>query len=209
MSRGVSLCHVAQFDCCIALGPVRSVRPVAYVWVLWYGRPPGSHWVLCRVFCWISSRFLWGYSTSVLSIRVCSHCVTVIFMILLFARQLMMMINATRSAFLGGLESPMIHRLLQVLVYYNCWLTVCFHKLDLWLKGMICCVILMVIKRFPFSTCLLEIKLLMSCLRRMLMPWPDFESINFVCWWFIYEFQIPLQLALDAGLVVRSYWLCA
>jgi hypothetical protein len=60
-----------------------------------------------------------------------NDCVTVIFMILFFARQLMMMINATCSAFLGGPESPMIHRLLQVLVYYNCLLTVCFHKLDL------------------------------------------------------------------------------
>jgi len=75
MSRGVSLCPVAQFDYCIALGAARSVRPVAYVWVLQYGWPPGPHWVLCKVFCWISSRFLWGYSTSALSIHVCSQCI--------------------------------------------------------------------------------------------------------------------------------------
>jgi hypothetical protein len=38
MSRGVSLCHVAQFDYCIVLGAVRSgayggVRPGLAVWM--------------------------------------------------------------------------------------------------------------------------------------------------------------------------------
>ena len=60
-----------------------------------------------------------------------NDCVTMIFMILFFARQLMMMINATRRAFLGEPDSPMIRRLLRALVYYNCLLTVCFHELDL------------------------------------------------------------------------------
>jgi hypothetical protein len=60
-----------------------------------------------------------------------NDCVTKIFMIFFFARQLMMMINPTCRAFLGELESPMICRLLRALVYYNCLLTVCFHELDL------------------------------------------------------------------------------
>jgi len=59
-----------------------------------------------------------------------NDCVTVIFMILFFTRQLMMMISATRREFLGEPDSPMIHRLLRALVYFNCLLTVCFHELD-------------------------------------------------------------------------------
>jgi hypothetical protein len=42
----------------------------------------------------------------------------------------MMMINFTHQATLGGLESPIIQRLLQAVTYYSCLLTFCFHELD-------------------------------------------------------------------------------
>jgi hypothetical protein len=54
-----------------------------------------------------------------------------IFILLLFTKQMMMALSATRRAMIGGPESPMIRRLLQALIYYNCLLTFCFHELDL------------------------------------------------------------------------------
>jgi hypothetical protein len=56
--------------------------------------------------------------------------IALIVILLLFIRQMTTMINFTRRATLGGLESPIMRRLLQAVTYYSCLLTFCFYELD-------------------------------------------------------------------------------
>ncbi len=56
--------------------------------------------------------------------------IVLIFFLLLFIRQMMIMISTTHWAMLGGPESPVMQRLLQALAFYNCLLTFCFLQLD-------------------------------------------------------------------------------
>ncbi len=52
-----------------------------------------------------------------------------------FTRQMIIAISATRRAIIGGPELPMIHRSLQVMIYYYCLLTFCFHELDVLIES--------------------------------------------------------------------------
>ena len=56
--------------------------------------------------------------------------IALIVILLLFIRQMLMIINSTRRAMLGGLESPIMRRLYQAFTFYNCLLTFCFYELD-------------------------------------------------------------------------------
>jgi hypothetical protein len=56
--------------------------------------------------------------------------ITLIFVILLFVRQILIINNFTHCAMIDVPEYPIMPRLLQALTYYNCLLTFCFHELD-------------------------------------------------------------------------------
>jgi hypothetical protein len=93
---------------------------------------------------------------------------------------MMMVISATCRAMIGSPEFPMIQRSFRALIYYNCLLTFCFHELDVLIENDDLLLNVHALKRFQFTTSLLEIAQLMSCQRKMPMLGPDFKSISSV-----------------------------
>ncbi len=74
----------------------------------------------------VNVKWLWGIIFSHLPMNTV-HSYSIL---LLFIQQTMMAISAAHRAVIGCLESPLIRRMLNALMYYNYLLTFCFHELD-------------------------------------------------------------------------------
>ncbi len=95
--------------------------------------------------CTIPRRINWRHHSNALSqcevalvanIQLSANeCISFIFFLLLFIKQMAMIISGTRRAMIGGPKSPLIRWMLHAVMYYNCLLTFCFHELDVLIES--------------------------------------------------------------------------